>query len=73
MGWLFAAAGFFIASAGAFADAIWWPRFVIVAATASLLMCTLYLPEAKIGLVLNAALLLLFIFGRALLWWVVRD
>lgn len=71
--WLLAGLGFAIASAGAFADAVWWPRFVVVAAAASTAMCILYLPETRVGLVINAALLLAFVFGRAAFWWVVRD
>ena len=73
LGWLFAAAGFAIASAGAFADALWWPRFVIVAAIASLAMCILYLPETRVGVAVNAVILVAFLFGKAALWWIIRD
>jgi hypothetical protein len=73
VGWLFAAAGFAVAAAGAFADAAWWPRFVVVAAIASLAMCILYLPDTRIGVAVNAALIAAFVFGRAALWWLVRD
>lgn len=73
VGWLFAASGFAIAAAGAFADAPWWPRFVVMAATASLAMCLLYLPRTRVGVALNLALLVVFLLGRAAFWWMLRG
>jgi hypothetical protein len=71
--WLIAGLGFAIASAGAFVDAAWWPRLVVAAALASTSMCVLYLPETRLGLIINIAVLLAFVFGRAAFWWLIRD
>jgi hypothetical protein len=73
VGWVLAAAGFAVASAGAFASAVWWPRMVVAATLASLAMCILYLPLTRIGLAINAGLLGVFVVGRAALWLLLRD
>ena len=55
--WLAAAAGCIVAAAALFAGARWADTFALSAVIASLAMCIVGWPEARIGLALNAVLL----------------
>ena len=62
--WLVAALAFAAAGAAAFYRAPWWPTLTMIVILASLAMCVLALPETKIGLVLNVALLATLLIGE---------
>ena len=55
--WLVAAAAFLVASGSAMSNQDWWVRATLVAAAFSLVMSILGLPEAKIGVALNALII----------------
>jgi hypothetical protein len=55
--WLVAAVAFALVALGAAIQAPWWPRAALFVALASLAMCILGWPEARIGVALNIAIL----------------
>ena len=55
--WLVAAAAFLVASGSAMSNQDWWVRATLVAAAFSLVMSIVGLPEAKIGVALNALII----------------
>lgn len=57
--WLAAALAFALMAIGAATQAPWWPRATAVVALASLGLCVLGWPEAKVGVVLNIGVLVL--------------
>lgn len=57
--WVAAAVAFAVVALGAALGASWWPRVLIVVALGSLALCVLGWPEAKIGVVLNLAILVI--------------
>ena len=54
--WLGLAVAFLIAAFGAWTDARWWLRFATVVALPSLVFCVVALPETKIGVLVNLAI-----------------
>jgi hypothetical protein len=66
--WLLAGLAFLAAALGVFASWSWWRPATLFFATASLVLCVLGLPGAKIGILANA-LILAFILGATLGWW----
>ena len=56
--WLLVATAFFVSAAGLLRDAEWWRPFTVGVVVLSLVMCLLEWPLARIGLVIDAALLL---------------
>ena len=64
--WLLLALGFGLAGALALANRPWWPAAATTAALASLLLCLMQLPEARIGAVVDVLLLAALVFGRYL-------
>jgi hypothetical protein len=55
--WLVLAAAFALTAAGAFARAGWWHPLALGIAAASLVLCVLAVPDAKIGVAVNVVLL----------------
>lgn len=55
--WLFAAIAFAVVAVGAGTRASWWPGAALVVSLASLALCVLGWPEAKVGVVLNLIVL----------------
>jgi hypothetical protein len=66
--WLLALAPFLIAAAGVVARAPWWTTMAFWAALASMALCLVSWPEARIGAVVNLALLAWLTFGRSQGW-----
>ncbi|SRR6266542_179938 len=56
--WLGGALVFTIAAVGVLRHTAWWPAFTFGAAVASLLLCILNLPQAKLGIPINIAIVL---------------
>ena len=57
--WLVAALAFAVLALGAATQAAWWPHATVVVTLASLGLCVLGWPEAKVGVALNLGLLVL--------------
>jgi hypothetical protein len=55
--WLGGALAFTIAAVGVLRHAAWWPSFAFGAAIGSLLLCALSLPQAKLGIPINIAII----------------
>jgi predicted anti-sigma-YlaC factor YlaD len=55
--WLGGALAFTLAAVGVLRHAAWWPSFTFGAAVASLLLCIISLPESKIGIPVNIAII----------------
>src|ERR671923_773416 len=47
--WLLAALAFVLVAAGAVVSSSWWVSMAVTAAVASLVLCLMWLPEARIG------------------------
>lgn len=56
--WLGGSLAFTLASIGVLRHASWWPGFTFGAAVASLLLCIVNLPQAKVGIPINIAIIL---------------
>jgi hypothetical protein len=56
--WLSGSLVFTVAAVGVLRHAPWWPAFTFGAAVASLLLCILNLPQAKLGIPINIAIIL---------------
>jgi hypothetical protein len=67
--WLLGALGFVLASAGAVTNGLWWPGFALTDSVYSLLLSILDWPDARIGVAVNAALVVLIVLGQRLAWW----
>ena len=55
--WLGGSLAFTLAAVGVLRHAAWWPSFTFGAAVASLLLCIISLPESKIGIPVNIAII----------------
>jgi hypothetical protein len=55
--WLLAGAAFLVGSAAAMTNQEWWVKAVTVAALGSLALSVMAIPEARIGILLNALIL----------------
>jgi hypothetical protein len=66
--WLMLACAFSLAAAGTMLDAPWWRMLVLVAAMASLTLSIAALPEAKVGVAINVAILTVLITGARMGW-----
>jgi hypothetical protein len=67
--WLLAALGFWVASAGAVAGASWWVSTALVVSVCSLILSVFDWPDARIGVAVNAVLVVLLLAGREMQWW----
>jgi hypothetical protein len=55
--WLLAALAFGMTALGVFVQARWWPAWLLGVSLASLVLCILGWPEARLGIAVNVALL----------------
>lgn len=55
--WLGGALAFTMAAVGVLRHAPWWPGFTFGAAIGSLLLCILSIPQSKIGIPINVAII----------------
>jgi hypothetical protein len=66
--WLLLSALFVAIAAAALMRATWWPQSVYVAVGLSTALCVVGWPETRLGLVANAAILLLFLISARTSW-----
>jgi hypothetical protein len=66
--WLVVAVGFFIAAIGAVTVSGWWVPIAIGIAVASLLLSSAELADARIGVVINLAIVGALVAGRQFGW-----
>ena len=66
--WLLAALAFVLVAVGAAMNAPWWFSMAIATAVASLVLCLVWWPEARIGVPINVALIVTLVLGRRLGW-----
>jgi hypothetical protein len=69
IGWLVLALGFGAAGTGAAGGLSWWIPAAQVVALASLVMCVMNWPAARIGAAVNVVLLIVLEIGHAALWF----
>ena len=55
--WLAAAGAFLVASAAAMTNQEWWVKAVLIAATGSLVLSLMAMPEARVGVVIDLLIL----------------
>ena len=67
--WLLLTVGFLGAALVTWLDRPGWAGVAMVVAAASLLMCFVGLPTARIGIPVNLVLLGILLAGRARAWW----
>jgi hypothetical protein len=67
--WLVTALAFMVAAVAIVARWPWWPALSLVAVLASLLMCLVAWPEARIGAVLDVVLLAVMFHGLRFGWF----
>ena len=67
--WLAAALAFWIAGAAALTGRHGWVMLAMGVATASLVLCTLEWPVARIGLAVNLAIVLALVLAQRLHWF----
>jgi predicted anti-sigma-YlaC factor YlaD len=63
--WLGGSLAFTLAAVGVLRHASWWPSFTFGAAVASLILCILNLPQSKIGIPVNIAIILAVLLTHA--------
>jgi hypothetical protein len=63
--WLGGSLAFTIAAFGVLRHAPWWPAFTFGAAVASLLLCIVNLPQAKLGIPINVAIILVLLLTHS--------
>lgn len=66
--WLLAALAFGLVAVGSMMNAPWWVPAAIATAVASLVLCLVWLPESRIGIPVNVALIVTLALGRRLGW-----
>ncbi len=64
--WLLLSLGFAVVAVGGLLSAHWWLPAAVAVTASSLVLCTVGWPEARIGLFINVALLLLFAVAERL-------
>ena len=62
--WLGLAAAFIVVAVGAFGAFQWWPQAALAVAIVSLLLSATEWPEARLGVVLNVAIVAALLTGR---------
>lgn len=67
--WLLAALAFMVAGAGAVMQRGGWMTFAMAVAAASLVLCLLEWPAARIGVWVNVAILLALVLAQRLHWF----
>ena len=63
LAWLVVGVVFAVAAAGALMRATWWQSLAYVAIPMSAALCLVAWPDARLGLVANAVILLLIVIG----------
>lgn len=63
--WLGGSLAFTLAAIGVLRHATWWPAFTFGAAVASLLLCILNLPQAKLGIPINIVIILVLLLTHS--------
>lgn len=63
--WLGGSLAFTAAAIGVLRHAPWWPGFTFGAAVASLLLCILGLPQARLGIPINIAIILVLLLTHS--------
>lgn len=66
--WLLAALAFGLVAAGAVMNASGWVSMAMTTAVASLVLCLVWWPEARIGVPVNVALIAALVMGHRLGW-----
>ena len=66
--WLIAGGAFAIAATVTLIDVAWWPPFALFIAVVSLLLSVAELPQARLGVAINIAIIAALIVGRRLGW-----
>jgi len=66
--WLLAAIAFWVAAAGAALDTRWWGTLALGAALASMMLCVIGWPDARIGLPVNLLIVTALVLGRRFIW-----
>ena len=61
--WLATAVGFVVAAAGAVVGAAWWAPMALAVGATSILLSSVEMPQARLGLAINVALLSLIVSG----------
>lgn len=64
--WLVTAAVFVLAAIGAFLGSRWWPALTVCAAGLSMTISALWGPEARIGMLVNAVILVIMLAQMAI-------
>ena len=64
--WLATGVAFLVAAIAAAVGLPWWDSFALVIAVVSLLLCAVELPEARLGLVINLAIVAMLVARAAL-------
>jgi len=62
--WLGGALAFTLAAVGALRHAPWWPAFTFGAAIGSLILCVLSVPQSKIGIPINIAIIVTILMSH---------
>lgn len=62
--WLGGALAFTVAAVGILRHAPWWPAFTFGAAIGSLILCILSLPQSKVGIPINVAIILTMLLAH---------
>jgi hypothetical protein len=62
--WLLAATAFVVAAAATAQRVAWWPGFTAAVTAASLILCVLNWPQARMGVYVNLAILAILMVAR---------
>jgi hypothetical protein len=68
--WLLAAVAFGVAAVATVTHLAWWPSYVLAVSAISLVMCLAGWPDARIGAVVNVALISFLLIGSRAAWLV---
>ena len=66
--WMLAAVAFTVAAIAVVGRAPWWPSYAAAVSLASLALCVVGWPEARIGLAINAVLIALLVLATRTGW-----
>lgn len=66
--WLIAALAFAACGVGVIAGLAWWRPVVMTVAALSLVLCIIGWPEARIGVLINAAIIVFLLIERQMGW-----
>jgi len=69
MFWLGGALAFTVAAVGVLRHAPWWPAFTFGAAIGSLVLCVLSIPQSRIGIPINVAIIVTMLLTHLPVLW----